>query len=150
VPVAADPIGRGYHSSAVLLPDGRVVALGGNPADNSFELRISIYEPGYFFKGARPTVGTVPADMAYGSTVSVPATFAAGTAAKKVSLIAPMSVTHQSDPNARLVDVPFALSGGNLNLAIPADRNILPPGPYMLFVTDSNDVPSIANWVMIK
>jgi hypothetical protein len=150
VPVAADPIGRGYHSSAVLLPDGRVVALGGNPADNSFELRISIYEPGYFFKGARPTVGDAPADMAYGSTVSVPATFAAGAAAKKVSLIAPMSVTHQSDPNARLVDVPFTVSGGNLNLAIPDARNILPPGPYMLFVTDSNDVPSIAKWVMIK
>lgn len=150
VPVAADPVGRGYHSSAVLLPDGRVVALGGNPANNSFELRISIYEPGYFFKGARPTVGAVPADVAYGSTVSIPATFAAGTAAKNVSLIAPMSVTHQSDPNARLVDVPYNASGGNLNLAIPAGKNILPPGPYMLFVTDSNDVPSIAKWVMIK
>lgn len=149
-PVAADPVGRGYHSSAVLLPDGRVVAMGGNPADNSFELRISIYEPGYIFKGARPTVGTVPADMVYGSTVSVPASFAAGTTAKKVSLIAPMSVTHQSDPNARLVDVPFTTSGGNLNLAIPATSNVLPPGPYMLFITDSNDVPSTAKWVMIK
>jgi hypothetical protein len=149
-PVAADPIGRGYHSSTVLLPDGRVVALGGNPADNTFEMRISIYEPGYMFKGARPTVGTVPATATYGSTVSVPATFAAGAAAKKVSLIAPMSVTHQSDPNARLVDVPFTTSGGNLILTIPTSRNILPPGPYMLFVTDSTDVPSIAKWVMIK
>ncbi len=32
-PVAADPVGRDYHSEALLLPDGRVMALGSNPLD---------------------------------------------------------------------------------------------------------------------
>ena len=59
----ADPIGRNYHSSAaVLLPDGRVVVLGSNPGDNTFELRMSIYEPPYLFKGTRPSVTAAPTD----------------------------------------------------------------------------------------
>ena len=54
--VAADPIGRNYHSTAVLLPDGRVAVLGSNPGDGSFEMRISIYRPPYLFRsGVRPS-----------------------------------------------------------------------------------------------
>ncbi|MHB8531128.1 MAG: Kelch repeat-containing protein, partial [Solirubrobacteraceae bacterium] len=34
-PVAADPVGRNYHSEALLLPDGRVMTLGSNPANKT-------------------------------------------------------------------------------------------------------------------
>lgn len=50
----ADPIGRDYHSSALLLPDRRVVVLGSNPIDGSFELRVSVYAPPYLFQGTGP------------------------------------------------------------------------------------------------
>ncbi len=43
---------RGYHSTALLLPDGRVLSAGGEITGASAE----IYSPPYLFKGARPTI----------------------------------------------------------------------------------------------
>lgn len=146
--VADNPVPRAYHSSAVLLPDGRVVTLGGNPADGSFELRVSVYEPPYLFKGARPALSAVPTTARLGSALSVGVTGATGVA--HVDLTAPMSVTHQTDPNMRLVDVPFTRpTSGSLALTLPADPDVLPPGPYMLTVTNAAGVPSVARWVLV-
>lgn len=64
-------------------------------------------------------------------------------------LMRPMSVTHQMDSNMRLVDLPIAVSGDTATVSVPANRNLLPPGPYMLNITDSNGVPSTSAWVMI-
>lgn len=143
--VAGDPVGRNYHSSTLLLPDGRVVAIGSNPADNSYEKRLSVYEPPYLFKGDRPTVTEAPADATYGQA------FALGTTGNvmSASLTSPGSATHQTDTNARLVDLP--LSGGAAKTAtIPTNRALLPPGPYMLTVLDDKGVPSVARWINIR
>ena len=58
-PVAADPEARGYHSSAFLLPDGRVMATGDNPGNGSWNHNVSIYTPPYLLKGARPAITSV-------------------------------------------------------------------------------------------
>ncbi len=50
-PVAADPEARGYHSSAFLLPDGRVMATGDNPGNGTWNHNVSIYTPPYLLKG---------------------------------------------------------------------------------------------------
>ena len=65
-------------------------------------------------------------------------------------LMRPMSMTHQMDANMRLVDLPVTVSNGVATVAVPTDPNLLPPGPYMLNVTDSNGVPSQSAWVMIR
>jgi len=65
------------------------------------------------------------------------------------SLTAPSSATHQTDTNARLVDLPITGTGATRQATIPANRNLLPPGPYMLTVLDANGVPSVAKWVMV-
>ena len=147
---APDPVARQYHSSAFLLPDGRVMAVGSNPGDGSFEHRVSFYEPPYLFRGPRPVVGDVPAEIALGATVEISAA-ADGTAGiQHVDLVSPMSVTHQTDPNMRLVDVPFVeVSPGRLRLTLPGDPDLLVPGPYMLTVTDTDGVPSVAEWVSV-
>lgn len=146
-PAADNPVPRQYHSSAVLLPDGRVVTLGGNPADNTFELRVSIYEPPYFFMGGRPSIGSGPSTATYGSQVTIEASGEV----QYVNLIAPMSVTHQTDPNMRLVDVPYVPNNdGTFTLTIPSNPNLLPPGPYMLSVVDNDGVPSVARWITIS
>ena len=146
--VAADPIGRNYHSSAVLLPDGRVAVFGSNPGNGGYELRVSIYEPPYLFKGARPQLSGVPGQATYGSQF----TFGVqgGGTIRWAQLMRPMSMTHQMDANMRLVDLPVTVSNGVATVAVPTNPNLLPPGPYMLNVTDSNGVPSQSAWVMIR
>jgi hypothetical protein len=144
---ADNPVPRQYHATAVLLPDGRVVTLGGNPADNSFELRVSIYEPPYLFKGTRPTITSAATAARLGAQVTLRATGQI----QYVNLVAPMSVTHQADPNMRLVDVPFTNNAdGSLTITIPTNSNILPPGPYMLSVVDTNGIPSVARWISVR
>ena len=145
--MAADPVPRNYHSAAVLLPDGRVAVFGSNPGDGSFELRISMYEPNYLFKGARPVISGVPEEAHYGDQLSFPVE--SGETIRWAQLLRPMSVTHQMDPNMRLVDLPIVVDGGVATVSIPTNPNLLPPGPYMLNITDSKGVPSQSVWVRI-
>ena len=55
---------RLYHSTAVLLPDGRVVAAGGGAKGQvpgaTDEANAEIYSPPYLFRGARPTITSAP------------------------------------------------------------------------------------------
>jgi hypothetical protein len=60
-----------------------------------------------------------------------------------------MAVTHSSDSNQRLVDVPFERTATGLTLTVPENSNITPPGWYMLFVVDDTGVPSVADWVHV-
>jgi len=142
---AADPVGRNYHSAAVLLADGRVAVFGSNPANNSYELRISVYEPPYLFKGTRPTV-TAPTSASYGQQISLGVT---GTVVS-ASLTAPVSSTHQTDTNARLVDLPITGTGATRSATVPNNPALLPPGPYMLTVLDDKGAVSTAKWVNIR
>jgi hypothetical protein len=139
---------RGYHSSAVLLPDGRVATFGNNPPNKAFDHRIEIYTPEYLTKGERPTITSVTDTMYYGG--SYPMTTTQAAPIKHVSLIRPIAVTHSVDANQRLVDVPFTVrEDGTLDLSITDNPNLAPPGWYMLFATDENGVPSVASWVKV-
>ncbi len=148
--VAADPIGRNYHSTAVLLPDGRVAVFGSNPGNGSFEMRVSIYQPTYLFRGGRPTISNVPALAAYGQNFSFNVGTSGGKTVRWAQLMRPMSVTHQSDSNMRLVDLPLTVNNGVATVSVTPNHNLLPPGPYMLTITDSDGIPSTSSWVMVK
>jgi hypothetical protein len=147
-PVAADPVGRNYHSVALLLPDGRVAVFGSNPADNSFEMRISIYSPEYMKAASRPTITSVStgAETTYGESFDLGVTGDVVAA----SLISPGSSTHQTDTNARLVDLAITGSGATRRATTPANPALLPPGPYMLTVLSSEGIPSIARWINVR
>ncbi|HKT05122.1 MAG TPA: galactose oxidase-like domain-containing protein [Rugosimonospora sp.] len=144
--VATDPVPRTYHSSAFLLPDGRVMAVGNNPGDGSFEMRISIYSPPYLFQGSRPQITSVAAtNWAYGSTQQI----TVDTDILKAELIRPEAVTHSSDPNQRYIELPMTVSGNTIGLNVTSNPNLAPPGWYMLFVVGTNGVPSVARWVHV-
>ncbi|MFE1105530.1 galactose oxidase-like domain-containing protein [Streptomyces rochei] len=143
-PVAVDPEARGYHSSAFLLPDGRVMTTGDNPGNGSWNHDVSIYTPPYLLKGERPAITSViDTEWNYGDTqrITVDRPIA------KAELIRPAAVTHSSDPNQRFVDLPLSVDGNNVDLNVTSNPNLAPPGWYMLFAVDANGVPSVAKWV---
>lgn len=153
----ADPtVGRNYHAQAILLPDGRVVTLGSDPlysdSDNTkpgkFEQRIEVFSPPYLYQGRRPALTGGPEDLKYGTT----ATFSSSHpgAIKRARLIRPSAVTHVTDVEQRSVALPLTRRTGGIDVKVPTNTGLLPPGWYMLFVSDAHDRPSEARWVHVS
>ncbi|MEH2238294.1 galactose oxidase-like domain-containing protein [Nostoc sp.] len=145
--VARQNVPRVYHSVALLLPDGRVATAGGNPARTVNELRLEIYSPAYMSQ-PRPIIQSAPGTLSYGLQFTIQTAQAANI--KWVSLIRPMATTHSCDTEQRLVDVPInSRNATSLNVTLTNNRNIAPPGWYMLFITNNNGTPSVATWTRL-
>ena len=141
---------RVYHSTALLLPDGRVLVGGsGEYGTGSIDqLNAEIYSPPYLFKGARPTITSAPSSLTYGAQFTAQTPDAANISS--VSLIRLGSVTHAFNQNQRYVPLTFTPSAGSLSVQSPANANIAPPGYYMLFVVNTSGVPSVATFVQME
>jgi hypothetical protein len=146
--VASLTNGREYHSTAILLPDGRVLMAGGGQLPGSTavnQTNAEIYSPPYLFKGARPTITSSPGTLTYGSTFAVQTPDAASI--KSVALIRTPSVTHALDQNGRYIPLSFTAGSGQLTVTAPSSSNTAPPGYYMLYIVNTNGVPSVASFV---
>ena len=139
-------VARMYHSIALLLPDGRVLAAGSNPNRRDDELRLEIFHPPYLFKGPRPIIETAPVEILYGSTITIHTPQAQDI--KWVELIRPMATTHSCEPGQRIIDLPFKREDCcHIHAEVTREQNIAPPGWYMLLLVNSSGVPSVAKWV---
>ena len=149
---------RAYHSTALLLPDGRVLSAGddgpgaggGNMSD-VFE----IYEPPYLHKTTpsgdpvpRPTISGAPASIDYGQAFTVDSADANVT---RGVLVAPGAATHAVDMNQRHVELALTkrTDGRGYDLAAPGRAALAPPGYYMLFLLNDQGVPSTARFIRL-
>jgi hypothetical protein len=131
---------RGYHSTALLLPDGRVLSSGGDD-----HLSAEVYSPPYLFRGARPAITSAPTHVTWGQQFQVQTPDAANIAA--VSLIRLSAVTHAFNQDQRYSRLTFTMSGNALQITAPATANEAPPGPYWLFLLDGQGIPSVARLI---
>ncbi|HKC46280.1 MAG TPA: Ig-like domain-containing protein, partial [Gemmatimonadales bacterium] len=143
------PLLRGYHSTTLLLPDGRVIHAGGGAGGGTVDnYNYEIFSPPYLFKGARPTVTGVTGTPGYGQTLTALTTDAASIT--KVTLIRFGSVTHAFDEGQRLITLSFSQVSGGISVTLPSSRNIAPPGPYLLFLVNGNGVPAVGRILILQ
>jgi hypothetical protein len=140
---------RMYHSTALLLPDGRVLVAGGghNGAEPNF-YSAQLFSPPYLFQGIRPVIDAAPAALTYGAPEAVIATPDAARIAS-VSLIALGAATHSNDMDQFYTELAFSTAGGEVHVIPPASADAVPPGYYMLFLVDDQRVPSQAAIVRV-
>jgi Domain of unknown function (DUF1929) len=139
---------RTYHSTALLLPDGRVLSAGDDFHGGIDRDTAEVYEPPYLFRGARPDIESVQSGIRWGGTFTI-STRSAGVT--RAVLVAPTATTHAADMNQRHValTVTRAADGNRMDVAAPPNANMAPPGPYMLFLLNDRGVPSVARFVRV-
>ncbi|MFF4257425.1 galactose oxidase-like domain-containing protein [Streptomyces sp. NPDC001663] len=155
---AAPTVGRNYHSEALLLPDGRVATFGSDPLFDDqqntklghFEQRMEVFTPPVLHRNGkdRPVLDDGPKQLDRRRR----ATFRTDHPERvvKARLMRPSAVTHTTDVEQRSIELGLTRDAHSVTVDVPDDPTLVPPGWYMLFVTDTEGTPSEAKWIQVK
>jgi Domain of unknown function (DUF1929)/Bacterial Ig domain len=157
--LAAQAVTRQYHSTALLLPDGRVLSSGGGICGTCDQVgylakNAEIFTPPYLFKhdgsgelAPRPEITAAPGTVSHGTSFQITTPNAASI--QKVGLIRLGSQTHSVEMEQRYVPLGFTSGIGTLTASVPANVHTAVPGVYMLVIVDADGVPSVAKMVTL-
>ncbi len=98
--VSGMTVPRMYHSTGILLLDGRVWLAGTSYSKTNWELRSEFFVPSYY-NATRPTISSDPTVGNYGGTINIPTPDAADI--QKVSLIRLSTFTHGFNSELRFI-----------------------------------------------
>jgi len=145
--MAPQTIQRTYHSTAVLLPDGRVISSGSNNGASG-QITYEIFSPPYLFRGARPVIQSAPTSLTYGAKFNI--TTSNASTITRVALVRPGATTHADDFDQRYVDLSFTVGSGTISATAPANSSLAPAGYYMLVIVNSSGVPSVMPFLLLN
>ncbi len=154
-PLEPMTVPRTYHSTAILLQDGRVFVGGGGQcgvgcAQN--HLDAEILTPPYLLdadgsEAARPVILEAPSKAELGDTLKV-------TTQEPVASFALMrlsATTHTVNNDQRRIPLqPTETEKSTYTMPISSDPGIVLPGYYMLFAMNEAGVPSVAKTIQIR
>lgn len=153
-PIADLEVPRTYHSSGLLLKDGRVLIAGGGLCGQCDVNRMNgqILSPPYLYDSSgnlatRPVIENAPDTAFPGDAIAV----TTNTAIDRIALVRLSAATHSTNNDLRRIPLALTPSGtANTYMAqLPSSPAVCLPGSYFLFAMDANGVPSIATTIMI-
>ncbi|MGF1597637.1 MAG: galactose oxidase-like domain-containing protein [Acidimicrobiales bacterium] len=145
---------RLYHSTALLLPDGRVLTAGGGAPGPVDEVNAELFSPDYLHRAdgtptERPVIRSLSATIAgagdrLGIEVDDP------TAVARVTLVKTGAVTHSFDMDRRFVELPLVATDTGVEIELPANRAVLTPGFYLVTALDDEGIPSVSRMLHVR
>ncbi|MEO8094962.1 MAG: galactose oxidase-like domain-containing protein, partial [Pseudolysinimonas sp.] len=146
-------VARLYHSTAILMPDGTILNLGGGAPGPLVNLNGQTFSPDYLFDAngvaaTRPVITDAPSELDVGQQFVM---HVDNPAAVETLVLMPFgSVTHSISMASQRIEVHFTVQAdGSLLVDLPDNSNVLTPGYWMLFALDDDGTPSIAATVKI-
>lgn len=144
---------RLYHSTAILLPDGRVLTGGGGAPGPVTATSAEIYSPDYLVQtdgSATPRLvidGLSATEVSAGADLSI--RIDDPSVVKRVTLVKTGAVTHSFDMDQRFIEVDFETAAGSVDITLPSNNAVLTPGFYLVTVLDRHGIPSESHMIKV-